>query len=474
MRALIDWSYELLPEPQRRVFDDLSIFGNGCTLDSALSVRVGDVAERAELVEILSSLVQKSLIVVDFDFNDARYTLLEATREYAREKLVERGKLEEVARRHASAYLSLAEHLDERWSTSPNRTWHAQARSELENWRIAIHWSIGARNDVLLGQQLILALQAVWSSFALAEGRRWCRYALELVNETTPPLVIAHLEYTEALLGFLAGDLNVALPAAERALDEYRSLEERRGIVKAETIIGRTLCESGRLREGELALADALHIAESIDDPLLAAVAHQGLGLSRGSAGDLDAARDHVANALAIAKAESAERVALVAGMVSAEAHFGVGDKQAAIDLAKDALALARELGDEFSIMRALSNLSTYLLACDRYDEALDAARGALDFSHLAQGATTVAWALEHLAMIAAVRGDRTRAARLFGFMRSQLSKLNAYGDFSEQQELERLRAILECELQQREFEIFASNGAAMSEAEAIAEAMAI
>ena len=474
MREMIDWSYDLLPESHRRVLEDLSIFGNGCTLEVAFAVGVGDVTEQAELLEILASLVDKSLVVVDVDFNDARYTLLETTQEYAHEKLAARGCLKDIARRHASAYLQLAECLEERLSTFPNRAWNARARSELENWRIAINWTIVEAHDVLLGQRLVGALTPVWSSIALTEGLRWCRYSLDLVRDTTPRAVVAGLEYTEGLLGFLAGYLDCALPAARRALDLYRSLEDSRGMIKAQTIIGKMLSESGRRAEGESALSDALLIASTIDSPVLAAVAHQGLSLSRASAGDMDSARDHVAKALEIAKAAAAERVAVVSGMVAAEVLFRAGDRNATIDVAKNAVLATRELGDEFTIMRALSNLATYSIAFDRYDEGREAARDALEFSHLAQGSAVVAWTIHHLAMVAASRGDHATAARLFGFTRSRLSKFHSFGDLSEQQEHGRLQETLENVLSPNELEILTSSGAAMSEAEAIRVATSI
>lgn len=474
MRALLDWSYDLLPESQRRVFQDLSIFSNGTTLENAVSVGAGNIAEREELLEVLSSLVDMSLVVVDFDVDDARYTMLETTREYAREKLVESGRLEEKAHRHAAAFLALAQHCEAKWRTSPNRQWHAQARSELENWRAAIRWTIAERHDVLLGQRLIAVLHVVWCAFALAEGLKWSRYALDLVDETTPRRVVADLLYTQAFLAFLAGDLTTALPDAERAQELYHALNDQRGIVNAKTITGRMLVEHGSHHEGESALSNALDIARDIGEPLLAATAHQGLGLSRGAAGDLDSARRHVAKALEIAKAQSAERVTTVAEMFAAEVHFRAGDKEAAIDLGKDALRDALLLGDEFAIMRAFSNLATFLIAADRYDEARDASRSALDFSHLAQGSTVVAWTLQHLAMVAAMTGGSARAARLFGFTQSRLLKQGARGDFSEQQERERLRAILESTISPSELETLTADGAAMRESEAIAEARAI
>jgi tetratricopeptide (TPR) repeat protein len=468
MRALIDWSYDLLPYPYRCVFDDLAIFGNGSTLESAYEIGVGDIEKREDLFDILSSLVEKSLVVVDFDFTEARYTLLATTREYAREKLVERQRLNDLAQRHAKAYLRFAQRMDELGDKSLNRLWHAQARSELENWRIALQWALGEGHDAELGQRLVCALTAVWSSLALAEGLKWCRFALDAVGAATPRELVADLEYTGGFLAFLAGDLDAALPLTQRALDKYRSLDDHRGAVKAETVLGRVLYQLGRHEEAKMALTSALQTATGIGDPLLIAVAHQGLVLW---AEDLDSARYHVDTACAIAKAECAKRVGLVVDLVSAEAHFRAGEKSAAIEIAKEALAEARELGDEFLVMRSLSSTSTYLLACDRHDESRDAAREALELSHLARGATTVIWTVQHLAAIAAARGDHASAARLYGFTRARLAELSAVGDFSEQSERQRLEAMLRSELAPSDLERLASAGGEISEAEAIEEA---
>lgn len=466
MRALIDWSYEPLSEPARRVFEDFSVFGNGCTLDVACAVHLGDLEERSSILDVLSSLVDKSLVVVDFDVDSARYSLLDTTRQYAHQKLLARGVLDDVSRRHAAAYLLLAESLAHEWNTSPNRAWHSRARNELENWRTAIQWAIVERQDVTLGQRLIAALEPVWSAFALSEGRKWCRIALELVDETTPGALVADLEYVSAYLAFLSGDLDAALPRAQRARADYLALDDRRGVVKSETIVGRMLASAGRHSEGEAVLSNALQIAKSIDEPMLVAVAHQGLGLTRSYAGDIEGASAHVEQALEIAKAQSADRVAAVTGMICAEAEFNKGNKQKAVEFAKDVVTLGQELGDEFLIMRAYSNLAIYLIGCERYDEARKAACRALQFSHLAEGSTAVPHAVQHLAMIAAVSGENARAAQLFGFTRSRKAKSDL---LSEEQERERLEALLQSRLAPNELQRFLSEGAAMSEGDAIA-----
>ncbi len=482
MRALIDWSYDLLTPEEQAVFEELAVFSGGCTVESAIDVCSCEHADFFDVLDRLTSLVEKSLVVVDFDVDEPRYNLLETSREYAFDKLVERGDHELTVLRHAAAYLRLAERLENEWSSAPNRAWTQRARVELENWRAAMHWTLGQRRDVLLGQRLAGALRPVWTSFAIAEGRRWCELALEAVDETTPRDVVAKLAYACASIAFQGGELKLALTSAERAANEYRILNDNAGVVRAETIVGRVLIESGKLVEGETRLLEVLEIARGTDDPLLLALVHNDLGLSRGMAGDIESARAHVADALAIAKAASAERVALIARMVSAEAHFRVGDMNAAVELGAEAVDDARALGDEFVMMRTLSNLAGYLLAAGKYDEARNASREALNYSQLARGATTVLFALQHLALLAALQvfgenptaENRARAARLFGFIESRIAALGARGDFSERQEHERLENLLKKTFSPPELDRFTLAGSVMSEAEAIREAMAI
>ena len=115
MRATIDWSYDLLSPPEQRVFERLSVFAGGCTLAAATAVCADGETAEADVFDLLSSLVDKSLLGSRLRGRESRYRLLESFREYAREKLAERGELGMVAQRHARAYLEIAEQLDAAW-----------------------------------------------------------------------------------------------------------------------------------------------------------------------------------------------------------------------------------------------------------------------------------------------------------------------------------------------------------------------
>lgn len=131
MQALFDWSYNLLSPPEQRLFDRLSVFAGGWTLQVANVVCAGDGVEKSALFELLASLVDKSLVVAELETAEPRYRLSDSAREYAREKLAARGEHEVIADRHARGYLELAEQLEGEWESTAERAWLAKARPEI-------------------------------------------------------------------------------------------------------------------------------------------------------------------------------------------------------------------------------------------------------------------------------------------------------------------------------------------------------
>jgi predicted ATPase/DNA-binding CsgD family transcriptional regulator len=244
MRAVIDWSYDLLTGAERRLFAHLSIFTGGCALSDAAAL--WDAQDELGILELLSSLADKSLIVPDLDGPEPRYRMKESSRQYAAEKLAAGGEHAAVAGRHARVYLALAEYLERARDTTPDRACLARVERELENWRAALEWALAGRHDVYLGQRLAGVLYPVWMNCAHAEGRRWVRMALERVSPPTPAGVAALLEYAEATLAGSFAEFNAALASADRALELYQQLGDTWGITQAQYVKGRALLYLGR------------------------------------------------------------------------------------------------------------------------------------------------------------------------------------------------------------------------------------
>jgi predicted ATPase/transcriptional regulator with XRE-family HTH domain len=451
MRAVIDWSYELLSSQARLLFDRLAIFAGGFTLETAASVCADGRLPAEDVLELLSSLVAQSLATVDFEGGDARYNFLEATRQYALERLAKRGERQALAHRHARTFLELAQRLDADWYAARERSWFREARAELDNCRVALAWSLSERHDLRSGCLLAGALARVWYSLSSVEGRRWVRLAMESVDESTPGDVLAALYIADAQLCGALGEYKASLASAEHALLLQGILDDLQ-IARAKQLAGSALGAMGRAFEGEKLLGDALAAAQRLDNRRLAALVLGELGTARTRRGDVDGARRFYAEALAYYVALGLERpAASIAGHL-AEVEFAAGDPASALHRAEEARAGHEATQNRRSVAIDLCNMAAYLVALDCYDDARRHASEALLAARDVKSTVLTAYVLQHLAAVGALASypskrraeeGSERAAMLLGFVDARLACLEAQREFTEQQEYDRISSTL-------------------------------
>jgi predicted ATPase len=480
MRAMHDWSYDLLEEREQDLFRKLSIFAGGFTFELVTAVCAGEGISESDVLDLLGSLVDKSLVQTEVEGETRRCALLESTRQYAYEKLRQRGEHVSTARAHALAMLALAERFDSALELTPDRFWTASVKPELENWRAALEWALGPEGDVRIGQQLAGSLSEVWR-YQRGEGQHWVRAALKTCDDATPTRVRAGLELAEALV--LAQLQNEAsLAAAERALTLYKQAGDSLGVAKARHYAGQALIFSGRLEEGEKLARAALAAARRGGDRRLIALTTIALANARYLDSDLRAARKLYREGLTLYKAAGCERYAGRVALNLAEAEFQVGNVETALQLAGEA---AEALGADVAFpaaAAALCNCSAYLIALTRVEEARGYAREALILAHEAGFDLHVVWALHHLAAIAALReGDNAadrlvdlqRAARVLGFVNARFPELEPARQYTEQQEYDKMLPVLRNELG-ADLDALMTEGKQWPDDRAVAEALMI
>jgi predicted ATPase/DNA-binding XRE family transcriptional regulator len=480
MRAAIDWSYDLLGAREQQVFERLSVFAGGCTLGPATAVCGGEEAAEADVFEVLSSLVDKSLLVPDFDESEPRYRLLESSREYAREKLAERGEQEMVAHRHALAYLEVAEQVDAAWDTqadSPDLLF-----PELDNWRAALEWALAARGDVALGQRLV----GVWQMVRRApvEGRRWINFALDLVDERTPVIALARINYASASIAGVLYEAETELTSSEKALALYRSLGDGFGIGRSQALLGDAFRRLGRSVEAEQMLLEALTHLRKLGAGRHLAYALSAMSIICSANGDFTAARSYVAEAIAIYKALGAHRT-LAYSIADAliEVELDAGNPELAFQSALDVLPTLRTLNDATIVAGTLNTMSACRISLADYDRAEAYARESLAISTELHSSAYVARSLQRLATVAVLRAQSAhepraepyaRATRLFGFVDACLAALGSRRDtLHDRQEYERAMAVLRNAMSSDQLAKLMNEGAAMSEEQVIDEALA-
>src|SRR6266851_1167438 len=167
MRATLDWSYELLSESERVVLRRLGVFVGAFTLDAASAVAASVDIPASEVTDAVADLVGKSLLSTDVGGASLQYRLLETTRAYAREKLIESAELDRVAPRHAEYYRDLFQRAEVEFETQPTAEWLAAYRPHIDDVRLALDWAFSPSGDVGVGMALTAAAVPLWTHLSL-------------------------------------------------------------------------------------------------------------------------------------------------------------------------------------------------------------------------------------------------------------------------------------------------------------------
>src|SRR5215831_18559015 len=167
MRATLDWSYELLSESERVVLRRLGVFVGVFTPDAATAVAASVDIPAADVEDAVANLVGKSLLSTDVGGAIVRYRLLETTRAYAREKLVESAEFEHLARRHAEYYRDLFQRAGVEFETRPTAEWLAAYRPHFDDVRLALDWAFSPGGDAGVAVALTAAAMPMWTHLSL-------------------------------------------------------------------------------------------------------------------------------------------------------------------------------------------------------------------------------------------------------------------------------------------------------------------
>ena len=237
MRASVDWSYELLTGPEKVMFQRLGVFVGGCDLTAAEEVAAADDVDRCQVLDLLTTLVDKSLVYVDDNAGTARYRMLEALRQFASERLNEHGDADRVRKRHRDYYASLAALIG-----APSADVRVQrlrdAALEMDNLHAAFLWSHES-NDFDLALQLASSLQAVWlETGRILEGIAWFDAVLANIGDAAlTPAVHAHALADRAILASHLAAVD-AFSQAQQALALARDVGDEPLLTRALTACG--------------------------------------------------------------------------------------------------------------------------------------------------------------------------------------------------------------------------------------------
>jgi predicted ATPase/DNA-binding CsgD family transcriptional regulator len=204
LRAAIEWSHDLLTPLEQVLLRRLSVFPSGFSLGAIEAICAGEGIECNQVLELLSSLVTKSLAVAHtLQRGEARYSFLETIREFAQEKIISSGEWQTIKNRHLQYYLKLTEEISEKLAGHYQQIWLNWLEGEYDNIRAALSWSLES-NQAEVGLRIAIAIYQFWTiRDDVEEGLVWMERLLALADESVSPVVRANaLAYTAFLAGF--------------------------------------------------------------------------------------------------------------------------------------------------------------------------------------------------------------------------------------------------------------------------------
>ena len=392
LRAAIDWSYDLLSSAEQVFFRNLSVFNGGFTLEAAEEVCAteygagpGDGARKEynPVMDLLSQLVDKSLVQTRRSGEAARYHLPEVIRQYASEKLEEAGETEVLRRRHAAFFRDFAEEAEPELSDGPNREfWLDLVEEDLGNFRSAASWAANS-GEPELGLRLSGALAWFWMRRGwLVEGRVALERALKAGAESE--LVVAKAVHVSGALAWAQGDRDTARFRLGEAVVRFKKLDD-----------------------------DAWPSSEIADAWLCSALSAYSLELlNHGEAGEaLEAATESVAVGRRYRENSGLARALTILGIV----RLTAGDYEGAKPPLEESAALCRRLGDNWLLSVPLGNLAVMALGAGDYKRAQSLAEEGVRALRSLDDRWFLANSLAYLAIALAARGRAHRSAKLFG-----------------------------------------------------------
>jgi len=365
LQLAMDWSYDLLAADEAALFRCLSVFAGGCSLEAVESVCSTDAVPKSAVLDLLQSLIEKSLVVVDDHKGSARYWLLETVRVYSGEKLAGSGEKEAAMHNHGSFCLGLVEEAEPALQGSGDSSSQAEILDRLEldheNFRAAMEGLQHTEPDIV--GRLTAALWRYWEVRGyLNEGSEWLRRALE-TGEDLEPEVRAKALAGAGKLAWRRGAFDEAEPLFRESLHLWRTVHNRAGEANALHGLARAALNLGNHEQAQSWGEQSLTIQTDLKSQQGIATAINTLGEVARFKGDLQQAQDRYAESLDIY-----EDIGDTAAFITVKHNLGYtalgqGDIKRAEARFLEAMTIARDLQDHLGIFSMLGGLAGVAVA---------------------------------------------------------------------------------------------------------------
>jgi predicted ATPase/DNA-binding CsgD family transcriptional regulator/Tfp pilus assembly protein PilF len=428
LRATLAWSYDLLSGEEQTLFARLGVFAGGCTLADAEAVCSDDSLNVAQGLE---SLVGKSLLYQEQTAGgEPRFVMLETMREYALEKLEERGETEAIRQRHGEYYLAMGEKADQALYGPEESRWINWMVAQHDNIRGAIRWSLTFDQSGQTSLRLIGCTAQMWRWYDhYREGRAWFAEAEELPGAAAPTMARAYALYGVAYLCYLQSDYTTTRTLAEEALGIYEAARDRKRVADVLMLLGEIATEVGDYDNAPLLFEKAYDIMREVGDSIDQAKALNQLGFGALRAGDLDQAQAWLEESVALYDQTPNVHSSSLGLSGLGEIAIRHGKLDAATKLLERSLVLRRSVGQKWGTAASLGSLAWVAMLQNDFARAVEILRESLLIRMEIQDRGGMAWCLEKLAAMARQQGEHSRAARLYGGAAGLRASVNSVVD---------------------------------------------
>lgn len=429
LRALVDWSYELLNESEQTLLGRLAVFVGGFDMAAAEQVCGEDPLTSDDVLDLVGSLVEKSLVMLEERDDGARYRMLETIRDYAREKLDQGGEAEPTAIRHCEHYFAMTKEANHGLRGPEQADWIWKLEAELDNVRSAIALSLAGGVDPFIAVKFGVALQGFWILRGYStEGRKLVQAALALPAIQASSIAQAWALYVGAALAESQSDHAEARKMLETCLELRRRMGNEVDIAATLSTLSLARLQAGDAQEAAAGEAEALEIFRRLGDRVGEAIGLLHLGQINLQLGDDATARCDLEQCLAIARDIGHQELEGECELTLGELALEGDDRAQAAQRFKRSLTVCREAGDKRGEANALWRLGKI----DLREGSLAAARQRLDESLLAFRAfemrEELLGCLEDQALLAGAEGRHDTAVRLAAMVGASRERLGLAG----------------------------------------------
>lgn len=461
LRASLEWSLGLLSSDELSVFRSLGVFAGGFTMEQAQDVASSPTIDRWAVLDHLSSLVDKSLVVVDRG-DPPRYALLESTRTIALELLHATGEYDTKRAAHVEAMMNALQRVDDLFFTSNDYSAEqTRLQREIENLRAALTWceecSHREKAVALLGPS-----GRLWNRCGLA-GEASARFAVLAPWVDTHQLAPQHAAAFWLSMVVVAPESPPAnvVAAADAAVKAYEALEDRPRLALALCWRALVAGQRGQLEQAARDVAASVALDEPRWPPLLRAMILVAECSLHTRLGDVPRARAVRETTLSLAIASGDHPNIQFNLRKLADADLAAGDFEALMRSSDALIADAREHGPAWAARLGEGYRAVALLAADRLDDAVVAVRMALPAWRAAGWS---GWLIDHLAWLVAARSQATVAAQLLGCADALHAHVGRQRRVSEQRAVQATLQLIEGTLSARELDQWRSAGRELDE----------